>query len=62
MSHSRVPFRRSSAKVRMVAAGMKMEKRMGNRSKKGLREAAPEAYRVLKVRKRDRPRKATARR
>ncbi len=56
------PFLLSSAKLLMVAAGMKTAKRTGKRSKKGLREAAPEAYMLRKVRKSESPRKATVRR
>jgi hypothetical protein len=61
-SHSRVPLLRSSARLLMVAAGTNTARRTGRRSKKGRSEAAPEAYMVRKVRKRESPRKATARR
>ncbi len=58
-THSSVLLLRSSASVRMVAAGTKTAKRMGRRSKMGLSEATPVAYIVRNARKSVTARNAT---
>jgi hypothetical protein len=59
INHSRVPPRRSSASVRIVAAGTKTANKIGSKSKRGLIEAKFDAYILRKPRKREIPRNAT---